>query len=170
VTPGRLLAPTPINVTHDLGPFDCGVSTLDDWLKKRARKNEATGASRTYVLGEGIIVVGYYSLATGAVARDAAPRPLRRNMPDPIPVIVLGRLAIDRQYQNQGLGQDLLRDAMFRVLQAADAVGITAILVHAISEEAKRFYLARGFLESPMEPMTLCLPLDTARRAIADGA
>lgn len=163
MTPGKLLAPAPIHETHDLEPFDCGVPALDVWLKQRARKNEAIGASRTYVLCTGETVVGYYSLATGAAVRDAVPGPLRRNMPDPIPVIVVGRLAIDRHYQSRGLGQDLLWDAVLRTLQASEIVGIKAILVHAISEEAKRFYLARGFLESPMEPMTLCLPLDLAR-------
>jgi GNAT superfamily N-acetyltransferase len=168
MTPGKLLAPAPIHETHDLEPFDCGVPVLADWLKKRARKNEGLGASRTYVLCDGDTVVGYYSLASGAVARDAVPGQLRRNMPDPVPVIVLGRLAIDRHYQHRGLGQDILRDAVLRVVQAAEIVGLRAILVHAISEDAKRFYRARGFLESPIEPMTLCLPLDVARRAVME--
>jgi GNAT superfamily N-acetyltransferase len=168
MTPAGLSVPVSLTAAHDLDPFDCGSPILDDWLKKRSLRNEAAGASRTYVVCTGTTVVGYDSLATGAVARDAAPGALRRNMPDPIPVIVLGRLAVDRRYQNQGLGQALLRDAVLRVLHAADVVGVKSILVHAISDEAKRFYLARGFVESPVEPMTLCLVLDMARQAAAE--
>ena len=168
MTTGGLLAPAPLSAAHDLAPFDCGVPVLNDWLKLRARKNEAAGASRTYAVCDGPVAVGYYCLATGAVARDEAAGAIRRNMPEQIPVIVLGRLAIDHRYQRQGLGQALLRDAVLRVLQAADIAGIKAILVHAIAAEAKRFYLAHGFLESPVQPLTLYLPLDTVRQAIIE--
>lgn len=161
-----LSAPAPLTATHDREAFACGVPTLDDWLKKRALKNEDAGASRTYVVCAGPTVVGYYSLAAGGLTRSAAPPPMRRNMPDPIPVLILGRLAVDRRYQRRGLGQDLLRDAVQRALRAADIAGIRAILVHAISEEAKRFYLAQEFVELPGEPMTLCLPLEKARQAL----
>lgn len=159
-------APVPLTATHDRESFACGVVILDEWLKKRALRNEAAGASRTYVVCAGTTVVGYYALAAGGMARSGAPPSMRRNMPDPIPAMVLGRLAVDRRYQRRGLGQDLLRDAVERVLRAADIVGIKAILVHAISEEAKRFYLAQEFLEFPEEPMTLCLPLETVRQAL----
>jgi GNAT superfamily N-acetyltransferase len=168
MTAAGLSPPAPLTAAHDREPFDSGVPVLADWLKRRALANEAAGASRTYVVCAGTTVVGYYSLATGAVTREAAPGAMRRNMPDPIPVIVLGRLAVDRRYQNRGLGTAQLRDAILRVLQAADVVGVRAILVHAISEEAKRFYQSAGFVESPIEPMTLCLVLETARRAIAE--
>jgi GNAT superfamily N-acetyltransferase len=120
------------------------------------------------VICSGNAVVGYYCLAAGAVVRDEAPKPLQRNMPDPIPVMVLGRLAIDHRYQGRGIGKALLRDSILRVLQAAEIAGVKAILVHAISEDAKRFYLTHGFLESPIEPMTLCLPLATVRQALAN--
>jgi GNAT superfamily N-acetyltransferase len=159
-------APVRITPEHDTSGFDCGEPSLDEWLKKRALRNEASDASRTYVVCTEAVVVGYYTLAAGAVARDQAPSLIRRNMPDPIPVMVLGRLAVDRRYQNHGLGQALLRDAILRVLQAAGIAGVKAILVHAISDEAKRFYQSRGFLESPIEPMTLCLLLETARQAL----
>ncbi len=159
-------APVQIAPEHDTSGFDCGEPSLNEWLRKRALRNEASGASRTYVVCIGGTVIGYHTLAAGAVARDEAPSPMRRNMPDPIPVVVLGRLAIDHRHQNQGLGQALLRDAVLRALQAADRIGVTAILVHAISDEAKRFYLSRGFIESPVEPMTLCLLLETARQAL----
>lgn len=168
MTPPDLSAPEPLSPSHDVDLFDCGVPALNDWLKERGATNEASGATRTYVVCVASKVVGYYALATGAVARDAAPGAVRRNMPEPVPVIVLGRLAIDWRYQRQGLGQALLRDAILRVLQAADVVGVRAILVHAISEDVRRFYLNHGFIESPLDPMTLCLPLLTARRALME--
>lgn len=168
MTPDGLIAPAHLTSTHDLDSFDCGVPALNDWLKRRARKNEASGASRSYVVCDRNRVVGYYCLASGAIVRVQAPKPIQRNMPDPIPVMVLGRLAIDRVYQSHGIGTALLRDAVLRVLQAADIAGVRAMLVHAISEETKAFYLARGFLESPTEPMVLCLPLDTARRTLME--
>ncbi len=168
MTGGQFIAPVPLTATHNLEPFECGVPVLNEWLKKRALRNESAGASRSYVVCVDDTVVGYYCLAAGAVTREAAPARLRRNMPEPIPVIVLGRLAIDARYQGQGLGRSLLRDAVVRVLQAAGIAGIKAILVHAISEEAKNFYLAKGFIESPIAPMTLCLILESARRAIEE--
>jgi GNAT superfamily N-acetyltransferase len=168
MTDGRLIAPARLTSTHDLDSFDCGVPALNDWLKRRARKNEASGASRSYVVCDRNRVVGYYCLASGAIVRDRAPKQIQRNMPDPIPVMVLGRLAIDRAYQGRGIGTALLRDAVLRVLQAAEIAGVRAMLVHAISEEAKAFYLTRGFLESPTEPMVLGLALDTARRTLVE--
>jgi GNAT superfamily N-acetyltransferase len=160
----RLSAPQRLEGTHDLGQFDCGEASLNEWLVRRALKNEANGASRTYVVCVDNSVVGYYSLANGAIDRDLAPKPMKRNMPDPIPVMVLGRLAVDRRFQGQKIGRALLGDAILRVLSAAEIVGIKAILVHAISEDAKQFYRCSGFLESPVTPMTLCLVLETARQ------
>jgi GNAT superfamily N-acetyltransferase len=110
--------------------------------------------------------VGYYCLATGAIAREQAPKPMGRNMPDPIPVIVLGRIAVDLAYQSKGIGSGLLKDAILRSLQVSEIVGVKAILVHALSEEAKRYDPARSFLVSPIHPMTLCLPIGTARKAL----
>ena len=163
-------SPTPISPGHRLEPFDCGVPSLNDWLRKQALRNERNGASRTYVSCVGKLVVGYSCLSTGAIVRSASPKPMQRNMPDPIPVVILGRLAVDIRHGGLGLGTALLGDAVVRVLHAADSIGIKAILVHAISEEARRFYLDRGFLPSPIEPMTLCLPLDTARQAMVTPA
>jgi len=165
MTTGRLSPPVRITDTHQLASFDCGVPSLNDWLKKRAIKNDRSGASRSYVLCEGQAVIGYYCLAAGAIGHAEAPPPLRRNMPDPIPVLVLGRLAIDRRYQNQGLGRALLRDAVLRTCQVADIAGVAALLVQALSEEGRRFYLSSGFVDSPVRPMTLCLMLGTARKA-----
>ena len=138
------------------------VAALDDWLKRHAFANEKAGGSRTYVVCVGRRVVGYYALATGAVAPAATGR-VRRNMPDPVPVMLLGRLAVDRAFQGRGIGEGLLRDAILRTLQAAELAGIRAMLVHAISDEAKRFYERHGFAESPIDPMTLMLERGRAR-------
>jgi len=168
VTPAPIAAPAPLTADHDLAPFDCGEPALDAWLKRQALRNEAGGASRTYVACAGARVAGYYSLAAGAVVRAEAPRPMQRNMPDPIPVMVLGRLAVDRSFQGQGIGRALLRDAVLRVLRAAEIAGIKAILVHAISDDAREFYLASGFVPSPIDPMTLCLPLAAVRTILPE--
>lgn len=151
---------------HDREAVACGVLTLDDWSKKRALRNGITGASRPSVVCAGTTVVGSYALAAGGSARSDAPPSMRRNMPGPILATVLGRLAVDRRYRHRGLDQDLLRDAVERVLRAADIVGRKAILVHAIPEGAKRFYPAQEFVSFPGEPMTLCLPLETARQSL----
>lgn len=164
MTFAHLSPPTSISDVHDLDQFDCNVPSLNEWLKKMALKNDRSGASRTYVLCDGTRVVGYYCLATGAIDRDDAPNPLGRNMPDPIPVVVLGRLAIDRRYQNVGLGRALLRDSVLRAMQVAEIAGAAALLVHALSEQARNFYQSWGFIESPLQPLTLCLMLRTVRQ------
>ena len=154
-----LAAPHPINDQHQIGAFDSGVPVLDDWLKRRARANQAGGASRTYVVCDADRVVAYYALASGAVEIATATSRVRRNMPDPVPVAVLGRLAIERSYQGRGLGRALMRDAFSRVAQAADIIGIRGVVVHALSPEAKAFYLAVGMETSRLQPMTLMATL-----------
>jgi GNAT superfamily N-acetyltransferase len=166
---GEISAPEHLTPEHDVAAFDSGVPALDDWLKRRALANEQAGASRTYVVCAGGRVVGYYALATGGVAQAAATGRVRRNMPDPVPVMVLGRLAVDRVYHSRGLGSGLLRDAILRTLQAAAVGGIRAILVHAISEDAKRFYERHGFVESPIDPMTLMITVAEAKKTIGAG-
>ena len=138
-------------------PCKDNVNTL--WCLYTVFHCERSRASRTYVLCDGDRVIGYYALAFGSLANKMAPGKIKRNRPDPIPVMVLGRLAIAREYQRNKLGDALLREAILRVLQAADIVGIKAVLVHAISAEAKKLYIDRGFIVSPFEPMTLILPL-----------
>ena len=148
-------SPEPLTVEHVLGGFDCGVASLDDWLQRRALQNQASGASRTFVVCDAGQVVAYYALAASAVAPDATPGRFRRKMPDPIPVVVLARLAITRVHQGRGLGRALFQDAANRVIHAADAIGIRGLLVHAISAEAKAFYVGLGLDPSPFETMTL---------------
>ena len=139
-----LSAPAPIGTHHQIGDFSSGIVSLDEWLKRRAPANQATGAARTFVVCEADRVVAYFALASGAVNVAAAPGRFRRNMPDPIPVVVLARLAVDRAYQGQGLGRAMVRDGAKRVVHAADTIGIRGIIVHAISDDAKAFYLALG--------------------------
>lgn len=159
-------APEKLQPEHDVSKFDCGEPVLNDWLRRRALQNQQSGASSTYVVLDKMRVAGYYSLAAGSVARETAPGRVRRNVPDPVPVVVLGRLAIDRDYQGEGLGRALLRDAILRILQAADIIGVRAILVHALSEEAKHFYEECGFTASPINPLTLMLTLPEAKAAL----
>jgi GNAT superfamily N-acetyltransferase len=162
-------APQLLAAHHKLDRFDSGEPSLDEWLKRRAAKNQVSGSSRTYVVCVDDEVVGYHCLAAGALEHAQAPSALRRNRPDPIPVMLLGRLAIDKRHHQAGLGSALLRDALWRTLQAAEIVGIAALLVHALSEGAKRFYRSRGFIESPIKPMMMCLMLETARKGLAEG-
>lgn len=162
-----LTAPSPLTAEHDLSAFDSGRPSLDKWLKERALRNEAMGASRSYVVCDGARVVAYYCLSTGSVAQRAAPGKVKRNMPDPIPVMLMGRLAVEISQQGTGLGRGLLKDAILRTLAVADVAGIRALLVHALDEEAARFYLYNGFKASPIDPLILMLPLDSARKAMA---
>ena len=159
-------APEHLTATHDVSAFDGGVLELDTWLKRRALPNEASGASRTYVVSAAGRVVGYYALATGAVAQQLATGRVRRNMPEPIPVMVIGRLAVDREHQGMGLGSALLKDALLRTLNAASIVGIRAVLLHAISDGAKRFYEKAGFAASPVDPMTMMITIAEVEKAL----
>ena len=161
-------APEPLSGHHRTGGFNCGVAALDDWLKRRVATNQASGASRTFVVCEGAAVVAYYALASSAVASAGMPGRFRRNMPDPVPVVVLGRLAIATTHQKRSLGRALFQDAARRVLHAADAIGIRGLLVHALSQEAKAFYLHLGFEPSPLDPMTLMVTLADLRHAAED--
>jgi len=163
---GKLTAPAPIDTVHSADNFDCGISSLDHWIQRQALKNEASGASRTFVVCSGKEVVGYYALATGSILRRQAPGKIKREMPEPIPVMVLGRLAVDRKRQGSGLGSGLLRDAVLRVYNVSQQVGVRALLVHALSEEAKVFYLRHGFIISPLDPMTLMLNLQDVHCAL----
>lgn len=162
-----IAAPEPLGAQHRIDAFDCGIPSLDDWLKRRAQRNQSSGASRTFVVCEQDAVVAYYALASSAVACVSAPGRFRRNMPDPIPVVVLARLAVARSHQSQGLGRALFQDAARRVIHAADAIGIRGLLAHAISEEAKAFYLQLGLEPSPIEPMTLMTTVADLRAALA---
>ena len=162
-----IAAPEPLTSDHVVGGFDSGVVSLDDWLRRRAWDNQASGASRTFVVRDEGHVVAYYALAASAVAPNAVPGRFKRNMPDPIPVVVLARLAITRSHQGQGLGRALFQDAARRAIHASEAIGIRGMLVHAISEEAKTFYLRLGLVASPIEPMTLMTTIMDLKASLA---
>ena len=161
-----IIAPVLLNPEHDVSAFSSGTSSLDEWLRKRALANQDTGASRTYVVANGNRVVGYYALANGSVAAIEAPAKIRRNMPDPLPVMILGRLAIDTALQGKGLGSDLLRDAVLRTMQVAEIAGIRAMLVHALDARAAKFYERSGFMPSPVRPLTYFLPLHHSHHSV----
>jgi GNAT superfamily N-acetyltransferase len=160
-------APEHIDAHHDSTAFECGQPELDEWLRRRALGNEASGASRTYVICAEGRVVGYYALATGAIARASATGRVRRQMPDPVPVMIIGRLAVDARFQGRGLGRALLRDALLRTLHVAEHAGIRAVLLHATTAEAKRFYERAGFRESPIDPMNLMITTADVEKALA---
>ena len=160
-------APCPIASTHDVTSFDCGDITLNDWLQRRAIKNENIGASRTFVACKDNTVIGYYALAVGAITRENTSGKVRRNMPDPIPVMVLGRLAVDANWHGKKIGIGMLKDAIQRTIIVAEQAGIRALLVHALSDKARSFYQHWGFQESPTNDMTLMITLDEARNAVA---
>jgi GNAT superfamily N-acetyltransferase len=157
-----LSAPTLLADSHELELFQSGTESLDQWLRRRARANQISGASRTYVVAEAARVVGYCCLSSGGLELSDAPGAIRRNMLDPVPIAVLGRLAVDASWQGKGLGAAMLQDAVLRTGQAATILGIRGILVHAISDEAKAFYEHHGFAASPKNPMTLVLSLKGA--------
>lgn len=156
----QLSVPQSLAATHLLDGFNCGEPSLDDWLKRRALTNHLNGASRTFVVvNPDQCVLGYYALAAGAVAHQDATSAVRRNMPDPVPVMVLARLAVDARIQGIKLGAALLQDAVTRVRSVAENAGVRALLVHALNERAKQFYEYYGFRASPVDSMTLMLPL-----------
>ncbi|MGJ3524007.1 GNAT family N-acetyltransferase [Nitratidesulfovibrio sp. D1] len=163
---GRVAAPEALTPRHDLTEFCSGEPALDDWLRTRAARNEGK-ATRTYVTSLVERVVGFYSLAVGSVAHEIAPGGIRRNMPDPVPVMILARLAVDRGMQGRGIGRALVRDALLRTVQAADIAGIRAILVHALHERAAAFYAGCGFQPSPVSPLTLMLRMEEVRQYLS---
>jgi GNAT superfamily N-acetyltransferase len=156
----KLSAPQPLSAEHRVEGFACGESSLDEWLRRRALPNQTTGASRTFVVtDESNRVVAYYAMATGAVTHQEASGRIRRNMPDPVPVMVLARLAVDQRYQGHKLGAAMLQDAVQRTLAVSQSAGVRALLVHALNESSQQFYIHYGFEPSPVNPMTMMLLL-----------
>lgn len=157
-------APQPLTTAHCLDDFSCGEPILDEWLKRRAMANQVSGASRIFVVtGQDGHVYGYCAMAAGAVSHQMATGGVRRNMPDPIPVMVLARLAVDRRAQGIRLGGALLRDAVNRAVNVSQNTGVRALLVHALDARAKQFYERYGFQASPVDSLTLMLRLSSAK-------
>jgi GNAT superfamily N-acetyltransferase len=152
----QLGPPEPLQASHRADDFECGETALDDWLKRRALPNQLSGASRTFVVVDSQAQVrGYYAMAAGAVSHPVATGSVRRNMPDPVPVMVLARLAVDRRAQGMQVGGALLQDAVNRAVAVSRDAGVRALLVHAHHDSAKQFYEHYGFVSSPVHPMTL---------------
>lgn len=163
----RLSVPTPLAAEHDLANFDCGEKILDDWLRQRAPKNESR-FSRNYVVCSGKSVVAFYCLSAGAIKRENAPSKLKRNAPDSIPVSIIGRLAVSRNFAGRGLGADILSDALRRIAVASQSIGIGAVLVQAKDDRARKFYLACAeFIEHPVDSRSLYLPIETVVAAFS---
>jgi GNAT superfamily N-acetyltransferase len=163
----ELSAPQPLSAIHILDAFDCGEPSLNEWLKRRAMTNQLSGASRTFVVvDQESRVVAYYAMAAGVVAHQFATSAVRRNMPDPVPVMVLARLAVDQRAQGIKLGAALLQDAVKRTVAVSQNAGLRALLVHALHDRAKAFYEYYGFQLSPVHPLTLMLRLTLVGAAI----
>lgn len=160
--------PEALTAAHDVSGFSCIREILNVWLKRRALANEGKGISRTYVVAHGKRVVAYYTLAAGSERREVLPKASRHDNPEQIPVVVLGRLAVDRNFERRGIGRDMLQEAITRTIAASDEIGIRALVVHALDDEAVKFYLKFGFILSPLGDRTLLLPMQTAMRALLD--
>lgn len=161
-----LTCPVPLSEEHQFADFDCGKAPLNDWLKTHARISEGKSA-RTYVVAKERVVIGYYCLSTGAVLRHQTPRRIRHGLPDPVPILLLGRLAVDKTYNKQGIGSGLLKDAFSRVLQTSRIVGARCLLVHAIDEEASAFYSKFKFQPFPEGGTAFFLPVETIAAALS---
>jgi predicted N-acetyltransferase YhbS len=169
-----LTGPTPplssaekLTSAHVVTEFDCGKPSLDNWLKKYALTNQKLDSSQTYVVHRNGLVVGYYSLTAGSVSKQEAPARVAKGMPNyPMGVILLARLAVNREERNTRLGGALMKDAMTRCVSAADSIGARAILVHALDDEARSFYEHFGFLRCPGEEMHLMLRIQDLRASL----
>jgi len=160
---GKFTRPLPLTADHDIAGFRCGEDSLDEWLRRYALTNQASGSARNFVTCLDGRIVGYYALASGAVSRASAPARVAKAMPEPVPVLLLARLAVDQTVQGQGLGWRLLRDAILRTLQVADHVGVRALLGHALDQGAADFYARYDFQPSPTDPLHMVLLLKDAR-------
>jgi GNAT superfamily N-acetyltransferase len=158
--------PQRISKEHIVENFDCGETSLNDWLKKRALKNDVGDASRTYVVCCDNTVVAYYSLHLGCIQHSEAVSKIKRNMPDPIPAIVLGRLAVDELHQGKGLARALIKDMFLRAIQVSDLAGTKAVLVKALNDKVTTFYQSFGFVQSKTDPLLLMKAIAEVRASL----
>lgn len=155
----ELLGPILLAEQHKVDHFRCGSEPLDEWIKTRARANQALGASRTWVVVDGQVVVAYYASASAAIIREAAPKAMRRNQPEILPALLLSRLAVHIDYQGRGLASALLKHFMLKAFEVSERVGVKVVLVHAKEDGVRGFYEKYGFSQSPLDPLTLLLLL-----------
>lgn len=156
----RYEAPRPIRDADQHATFHSGEPSLDEYLRKRALRNHVEGAARTYVATRDGQVVGYYALTSASIGRAQTPGRVRRNMPEPIPAVLLSRLAVDVREQGRRLGAHLLRDAILRSVRVADEIGVRVLVVHALHDRARSFYQRFDFEPSPTDPLHLMLLLN----------
>jgi GNAT superfamily N-acetyltransferase len=153
---------------HDLDPFDCGQEALNRFLKRFAFTSQQANASQTYVGLADDQVLGYYTLVVAEISPSEAPERVRKGLArHPIPLMLLARLAVARQWQGRGVGAGLLKDALLRTLQAAEIAGIRALAAHAKDGEAQNFYVHFGFLPSPTDPLHLYVLIKDIRKALS---
>jgi GNAT superfamily N-acetyltransferase len=167
----QLLAPEPLAARHDVSRFSNSIHpTLDQWLRERAHSSEGLSA-RTYVvcpLDEPDRVVGYFSISTALEQRNALPSAkLRRGMPEQVPLLLIGRLAVDVQWHKRGLGSALLADALRRCVAASEIAGARGVVAHAIDERAVGFYERHGFVRSPLGERVMLMPIETVQLMVA---
>jgi len=155
---GKIKAPELLTAEHELDEFDCGNVTLNEWLIRRALKNQDK-YSTTRVVCVDNKAIAYYSLVYGSVNREEMTRKIKTNAPDRIPVMILGRLAVDLKWQGKGIAKHLLKEALLKTLEASKVAAIRGVLVHAIDNEGQAFYKKYGFSESKID-LTLLLPLE----------
>jgi predicted N-acetyltransferase YhbS len=168
----KLTKPAPLRASHVVTTFDCGEEMLNIWLVRRALAAVAERTANTFVVCRGRGVVGYYSLATASVAHEHCTSSLRRNAPNPVPAMLLARLAVDNAEKGKQIGRHLLQDAMKRSLIAARYVAARTLLVHALTEEVAGYYRQLGFLDLPRsgEQITLYLPLEKIVAALKEAS
>ncbi|GAB3797573.1 GNAT family N-acetyltransferase [Humibacter antri] len=160
--------PEPLNEDHHLDPFFCQEASLDDWLHNRARSSQAADSARTYVMALATnIVIGYYTLSSFSIARGRTTNRLGDGQPDPVPGILIGRLAVDSRFAGRGIGTALLLDALHRIASIADTAGIRAVFADALHEQAARFWESNGFIALRDDPLTLYMRMDGVRATIA---
>ena len=160
-----------LNGNHPLSSFDCGEKPLNDFLQRYALQNQKAGSAQTYVALEDQEVIGFYSLTVGEVQHEDSPEHIKKGLARyPIPVVLLARLAVDQRFARRGIGKGLLKDALRRIANAADIIGIRAVLVHAKNETAHNFYKYHGFTPSPTNPYRLFLLIKDIRQILHTGS
>ncbi len=160
----RYRGPELLAAHHEVEGFDCGDEALNEWLRRRALRNQREGSSRTWVVTHGARLVAFYASSTAAVARVEATRRAARNQPEPVPAMLLGRLAVDRDHQGKGLAAALLKHFLLKALEVASLTGVRLVLVHAKDSRAASFYRHFGFESSPLDDLTLMLLINDIRR------
>lgn len=155
--------PDLLGPVHRLEDFDCGKPTLNDWLVRRALQNQSAGTSRTWIIAAETRVVAYYASATASIVRATATSRAARNQPEEIPAVLLARLAVDAGHQGRGLGAALLKHFVLKGVEVAQLVGARLLLVHAMDDEARDFYLRHDFEPSPVDDHTLMLVISDLR-------